>query len=141
MSDNGQEKAPKKRKRGRPSAAVREGADELAQFIRVSEEGKTTRTQASRFYEASAMVKLSEAASEIPYLDEILFYIDSDGNPHGKKTKRTLIEQIGRMIEQDYCSDELVIAVARIAATAYHEGCTVKQIIAYIQNGRNTGEW
>lgn len=127
-------------KRGRPTAAARHVDEDFANYIASTNKDKTTRTQAAIFYRTAVSGPLSEAASEIPYLDGIFCIVEKDGVP-GVKEKGEIIEQLGRMLEQDGFSESDVLTVAKIAAEAYHNGYTVKQIKAYILNGRKTGQW
>lgn len=106
-------------------------------MIREQIPGKTTRTQAAAFYRAAVYGLLSEAASEIPYLDGIFIQCGDAIT----KEKNEITEQLGRMREQDGYSDSDILTVAKTAAKAYHDGYTVKQIKAYILNGRKNGEW
>lgn len=131
-----------KRKRGRPTVAAKLMDEEWAAQIKSNFQDKTTRTQAARQYQMEVYGLLSEAASDIPYLDGIWGQVEMPcGGPPGLKMKSTIIEQLGRMLAQDHYSKADVITVAKIAAKAYHDGCTVKEIVAYIQHGRNTGKW
>lgn len=127
-------------KRGRPTVAAQHMDEDFANFIASTSKDKTTRTQAAIFYRAAVYGLLSEAASDIPYLDGIFCIVEQDGMP-GVKQKNEIIEQLGRMLEQDGFSESDVLTVAKIAAEAYHNGYTVKQIKAYILNGRKTGQW
>lgn len=129
-----------KRKRGRPTAAAAHAGQDFADDMKRYFSDKTTRTQAAHFYSSAAYPLLSEAASEIPYLDGIFCIFKSNGID-ALKQKEEIIEQLGRMIEQDGYSDNDVLKVASIAAKAYHDGYKVKEIKAYILHGRKTGEW
>lgn len=123
-----------KRKRGRPTVSAAHG---MADFEYLPD--ATKRTQASHFY-CAAVFGILEAASDIPHLDGIFAITKSNGMP-GLKQKTEIIEQLGRMKEQDGYSDSDVLKIARIAAKAYNDGCTVKEIKAYILRGRTKGEW
>ena len=128
--------------RGRPTAAKAHGNEELSDFIKQTSRDKTTRTQAAHFYCSAAysLLEKSEAASDIPYLEGIFKLVYDDGIP-GVKEKSEIVEQLGRMLEQDGYSEEDVKQIATIAAKAYHDGHTVKEIKAYILHGRMTGDW
>lgn len=126
--------------RGRPTAAAAHAGQEMSDSIKQEFKDKSTRTQAAHYYSIAVFPLLSEAASEIPFLDGI-FCIDEENGIGALKQKDEIIEQLGRMIEQDGYSEADVLKVARIAAKAYHDGYTVKQIKAYILNGRKTGKW
>jgi len=124
-----------KRGRGRPSVWVKAfGHENKDDFLA----DKTKRTQAANFYRASVYALLSEAASDIPYLD-CIFKVDKAKAACIQKCE--IIEQLGRMREQDGYSDKDVLTIASIAAEAYHDGATVKQIKQYILLGRKSGVW
>ncbi len=112
----------------------------MSDIIKQIYNDKSTRTQAAHYYSSAAYPLLSEAASEIPFLDGI-FCIYTENGRGACKQKIEIIEQLGRMREQDGYSDADVLKIARIAAKAYHDGYTVKHIKAYILRGRTKGEW
>jgi len=126
-----------KRGRGRPSVYMKVfGHEDNDRFF----EYQTKRAQAAHAYAASVFGLLSEAASDIPYLDGI-FRIEKVKGRSGCIQKCEIIEQLGRMREQDGYSDKDILTIARIAAQAYHDGATVKQIKQYILLGRTSGVW
>lgn len=126
--------------RGRPTAATQHCDKGLSDTIKANYPDSTTRTHAAIYYR-SCVMSLLEAASDIPYLDGIFKITERENHNHGVREKGEITEQLGRMLEQDGYSQDDVLKVARIAAKAYHDGYTVKQIKAYIQNGRKSGEW
>jgi len=124
-----------KRGRGRPSVYMKVfGHEDKDRFF----EYQTKRAQAAHVYAASVFGLLSEAASDIPYLD-CIFKVDKAKAACIQKGE--IIEQLGRMREQDGYSDRDILTIARIAAKAYHDGVTVKQIKQYILLGRTSGVW
>lgn len=127
-----------KRGRGRPTVTERYTDKAFPDWIKGTCPNRTTRTQATQFYCSTVFGLLSEAASEIPFLDSIFI----EGNLHdGTRQKTEIVEQLGRMLTQDGYSESDVKYIAAIAAEAYHEGATVKQIKAYILKGRKTNQW
>lgn len=126
-------------KRGRPTVAASHAGKEMEDTIKHLYQEQTTRSHAAHFY-CSAVYGILEAASDIPYLDEIFCKTVINGID-GIKEKSEIIEQLGRMREQDGYSDSDILKIARIAAKAYHEGCTAKEIKAYILRGRTRGIW
>ena len=120
----------------RPTAAAQHLTEDFSQYIIEWYPDKTSRTRAAVYYRAAVYSLLSEAASSIPYLDGIYREDTVRAEIH---EKGEITEQLGRMLEQDGYSREDVLEVARIAAQAYHEGCTVKQIKAWILKVRKDG--
>ena len=119
--------------RGRPTAAAQHLSEDFSQSLIEEYSNKTSRTRAAIYYRCAAGFVLSEAASDIPYLDGI--YTRDDAKMILRE-KGEITEQLGRMLEQDgYCKED-VLEVAKIAAQAYHDGCTVKQIKAWIMKVR-----
>lgn len=124
------------KRRGRPTAAAQHFSDSFSQSLISTYPDKTSRTRAAIFYRTEAGYILSEAASTIPYLKGIY---DRDDSKNTLREKGEILEQLGRMLTQDgYIKDD-VLDVARIAAQAYHDGCTVKQIKAWILKVRKDG--
>ena len=124
------------RKRGRPTAAAQHLSENFSQSLVYQYSDKTSRTRAAIYYRCAANSVLSEAASTIPYLDGIYYNNDAEMI---LKQKGEITEQLGRMLEQDGYRKEDVIEAARIAAKAYHDGYTVKQIKAYLMKVRKEG--
>lgn len=116
-------------KRGRPTVAATYIGEDFSQFIKTTRPGKTTRTYAAEYYRSVVYSLLSEAASDIPYLDGI-FHCD-DGKRELRQ-KGEIIEQLGRMLEQDGHSPEDILYFATLAAQHYHDGYTVKEIKAWL---------
>lgn len=116
-------------KRGRPTASATHSDEGFAAIIIDMFPGKTKRTYASIYYRSAVYSLLSEAASEIPYLDGI-FRLDDAGMACYQKAE--IIEQLGRMLEQDGHSPDDVLYFARLAAQHYHNGYTVKEIKAWL---------
>lgn len=122
-------------KRGRPTVAQKHGLEDVQQLINQGSH-KTQRTKTAQLYKAEAFsILTSEAASNIPYLDGI-FKICSDPSGDYVTQRDEVIEQLGRMAMQDGMSDEVVIAAATVAAKAYHDGATVKEIKTAILTAR-----
>lgn len=126
------------RRRGRPTAAAQHLSEDFSQSLVYQNPDKTSRTRAAIYYRCAAGYVLSEAASDIPYLDGIYYRSDTEMI---LRQKGEIIEQLGRMLQQDGYRKEDVIEAARIAARAYHDGCTVKQIKAWIMKVRKSGSW
>lgn len=121
-------------KRGRPTAAAKHQSEEYSQSIKNAYADRTTRTHAAIFYRCAAFSVLSEAASDIPFIEGI--YRNNGG---GLFDKAEITEQLGRILRQDNQSKETVLQIATLAAKYYHEGSTVKQIKAWILQTRK--EW
>lgn len=116
-------------KRGRPTIGARYDMEDVVGAISRGSH-KTQRTNAAHFYCSSVFGLLSEAASNIPHLEEI-FYVRRDDDGYVICKQRTeIIEQLGRFSLQDGASDDEVLELAAAAATAYHNGKTVKEIKA-----------
>lgn len=124
------------KKRGRPTVTAQHKGEELSRFIADLYPGRTSRTLAAIYYREEAACLLSEAASSIPHLDGI-FRVDEV--EHAQYEKGEILEQLGRMLVQDGYARKDVLEVARIAAQAYHDGCTVKQIKTWILKVRKDG--
>lgn len=116
-------------KRGRPTAAETHLDESFAAAIADMFPGKTKRTHATIYYQSAVYPLLSEAASEIPHLDGI-FRHDDTGMACYQKGE--IIEQLGRMLEQDGHSPDDVLYFAQLAAQHYHDGYTVKEIKAWL---------
>ncbi len=127
-----------KRSRGRPTVATEYFGNAAQAFGMIMSAGKkvTKRSIADYVYCDAALRIIKEAASEIPFVEEI-FSVDREKEQYC----RSILSQLGRMSIQDSYTDVDVIAIARIAAEARHDKCTVKQIEKYIRRGRMTGEW
>lgn len=68
---------------------------------------------------------ISEAATEIPY-HELLWH--SDDATRKVVSRNGILEQLGRMTEQDHSSNEDCIYVAKLAAAAVKAGHTTREI-------------
>lgn len=114
------------RRRGRPTAAEYHGFSDIGEIIAAGS-AKTKRQQAAHFYASCVFGILSEAASDIPHLDGIFRIVDEAG---GKAVyQRTeIIEQLGRLYQQDGADEAEIIEAATAAANLYHGGATVKEI-------------
>jgi len=126
-----------KRKKGRPTVAQKYYGDAAKQVTMIWEAGgniKTKRSTADYIYCTTALRIIKEAASEIPFV-ELIYKSDNSW------FSRSILSQLGRMSIQDGYDDNDVIAMAKIAAIAIHENCTVREVETYIRNGRKTGEW
>lgn len=123
-------------KRGRKDVFTQSGCMGLKKLF--ENDGNTKRTLQARYYQVCAQGVITEAASEFPILNKI-FYLDKDSQTI--VWKREILEQLGRMLNQDGYPREDVITVARIAAEMLADGWQVKAIKRYILNGRKTGEW
>lgn len=123
--------------RGRPTAATQHLAETFSQSLIEMYPNKTSRTRAAIYYRCAVGSLLSEAASSIPYLDGIYH---NDNVKYELREKGEITEQLGRMLQQDGYSEADVLEVARIAAQAYHDGYTVKQIKAWILKVRKEGK-
>ena len=121
--------------RGRPTAATQHMDKKFSDMIRNMSPDRTTRNHATQFYCGAVYALLSEAASDIPYLDGI-FSVTGTGLMEKVKEKTEIIEQLGRILEQDGYGDEDVLWVAKWAAKAYHDGLTVKEIKGIISKQR-----
>lgn len=123
-------------KRGRKDVYAANGCE--AMRIAYLGEEMSERTKQARFYQYAIKGILSEAASEFPEIKAVYHHDTIHRQEHEKPE---ILEQIGRMYMQDgFCRDDCV-EIARIAGKALMDGYKVKQIKAYIINGRKTGEW
>lgn len=126
-------------KRGRPTVFVARTGSDVEHCLPSSGLGnKTRRTQASAYYVAIAHQVLKESGFDIPYLDEIY---DCDPSTGRIRRKSVIIDQIGRLWDQDGESPEFVKEVATWAAKAYHDGLSAKQVAECIRYGRKTRDW
>lgn len=97
-------------KRGRPTIFVARTGSDVEHCLPGSGLGnKTTRTQASAYYVAIANQVLKECGFDIPYLSEIY---DCDPNTGRIRRKSVIIDQLGRLWDQDGESPEFVKEVA-----------------------------
>ena len=79
---------------------------------------------------------LSEAASDIPYVETICRI-----NTKDPWFSRSILSQLGRMSVQNEYPDADVVEIAKIAAELRHENYKVKQVERFIRTGRTTNEW
>ena len=98
----------------------------------------SARTRQARFYQYTAKALLAEAASDFPEIKAVYHHDTVRRQEHEKPE---ILEQIGRMYMQDGFPQADCIEIARVAGNALSEGYTVKQVKAYIANGRKTGQW
>ena len=124
-----------KRRRGRPTVFERDHIEEFDRFITGAYREKTRRTIVAHYYRSSVFSILEEH-NDIPYLEEI-FRID--GNACIQKGE--IIEQLGRMHVQDGYGEDTVVDAATVAARFYHNGNTVKEIVAYLRRVRKVKSW
>ena len=123
-------------KRGRKDLFTKNGRLQVRAIY--EDEEVTPRTLQARYYHTSAQWLISEAASEYPILEK-LFHLDRKNQRIVQKPE--ILEQLGRMLEQDGYSRQDVITIARASAELLADGWTVKAIKGYITEGRRTGEW
>ena len=123
-------------KRGRKDLFTKNGCLQIKALY--MDEEITSRTMQARYYQSSAQYLISEAASEYPILEK-LFRLDKEKQRSVQKPE--ILEQLGRMLEQDGYSRQDVITIARVSAQMLADGWTVKAIKSYITEGRKTGEW
>ena len=83
------------------------------------------RREVNTMYMYSAVGLISEAAAEIPN-QELLWYADDETKT--ARGKNGVLEQIGRMLEQDHYSEEDCIYIANLAAQASASGYTSREI-------------
>ena len=102
----------KKRGRGRPRLDV--------------PNGRCSRRQAvNSMYVNKAAQLISEAAAEIP--DKSLLWY-SDETTWTIKSKDGILEQIGRMLEQDQHEQSHCVYITNLAIAALKNGCTCREI-------------
>lgn len=123
-------------KRGRKDVYTASGCE--AMRIAYIGEEISARTRQARFYQYTAKALLAEAASDFPEIKAVYHHDTVHRQEHEKPE---ILEQIGRMYMQDGFPQEDCIEIARVAGNALSEGYTVKQMKAYIANGRKTGQW
>ena len=123
-----------KRKRGRPT--INELTDGVVKDIaNLDANQKTTRTYINQYYTAAGFNFIGEHREEIQNADLIVEKV-----PLGLDLKAAAVsEQIGRMLEQDYQSEEETLATAQIAAAMLKAGYTVKQTASWIRKCRTEG--
>jgi len=104
-----------KRKRGRPRIDAH-----------LSEPSASSRRQAvNEKYLFDAVNLISVAATEI---SEGSLLWSTDDAAHTAKYKAGILEQIGRMLEQDHCTQEDCIHITNLAIAAVKAGCTTREI-------------
>ena len=104
-----------KRGRGRPKIDAH-----------ITEVGAPSRRQAiNAMYMFEGVHLLSVAATDIP--DSHLLY-QSDDATMTVKSKNGILEQLGRMIEQDHFSEDDCIYIANLAIAALKNGSTSREI-------------
>lgn len=124
-----------RRCRGRPTVFQRDHMEDFDRYISGMYEGKTRRTHVAKYYRSSVFGIL-ESHADIPYLEGIFLI---DGNACMQKGE--IIEQLGRMYAQDGYGEDTIVYAARLAARFYHNGNTVKEIVAYLRRVRKTKSW
>lgn len=112
----------KKRGRGRPRLDV--------------PNGRCSRRQAvNSMYVNKAAQLISEAAADIPD-GKLLWY--SDKATWTIKSKDGILEQIGRMLEQDQHEQSHYVYITNLAISALKNGCTCREIEKAIRKIRMT---
>ena len=112
----------KKRGRGRPRLDV--------------PNGRCSRRQAvNSMYVNKAAQLISEAAADIPD-GKLLWY--SDKATWTIKSKDGILEQIGRMLEQDQHEQSHCVYITNLAIAALKNGCTCREIEKAIRKIRMT---
>ena len=112
----------KKRGRGRPRLNV--------------PNGRCSRRQAvNSMYVNKAAQLISEAAADIPD-GKLLWY--SDKATWTIKSKDGILEQIGRMLEQDQHEQSHCVYITNLAIAALKNGCTCREIEKAIRKIRMT---
>ena len=116
-----------KRGRGRPRLDTRH-----------TEAHAPSRRQAvNSMYMFEAVQLISEAATEIPD-NELLWY--SDSATQTAKSKDGILEQIGRMLIQDYFEPSDCIFITNLSIAALKNGCTSREIEKAIRKIRLTSK-
>ena len=116
-----------KRGRGRPRLDTRH-----------TEAHALSRRQAvNSMYMFEAVQLISEAATEIPD-NELLWY--SDSATQTAKSKDGILEQIGRMLIQDYFEPSDCIFITNLSIAALKNGCTCREIEKAIRKIRLTSK-
>ena len=117
----------KKRGRGRPRLDTRH-----------TEAHAPSRRQAvNSMYMFEAVQLISEAATEIPD-SELLWY--SDSATQTAKSKDGILEQIGRMLIQDYFEPSDCIFITNLSIAALKNGCTCREVEKAIRRIRITSK-
>ena len=86
---------------------------------------------------AQNMYYVGEAVKVLGIKQDNPFWITSRGN----FKNQGILEQIGRMYDQDGYTEEQCKSVAETAVHLKNNGYKVKAIESWIRNGRITGEW
>lgn len=116
-----------KRGRGRPRLDTR-----------YTEAHAPSRRQAvNSMYMFEAVQLISEAATEIPD-SELLWY--SDSATQTAKSKGGILEQIGRMLIQDYFEPSDCIFITNLSIAALKNGCTCREVEKAIRRIRITSK-
>ena len=102
----------KKRGRGRPRLDVPNGRSSRRQAV-------------NSMYVNKAAQLISEAAADIPD-GKLLWY--SDKATWTIKSKDGILEQIGRMLEQDQHEQSHCVYITNLAISALKNGCTCREI-------------
>ena len=102
----------KKRGRGRPRLDVPNGRSSRRQAV-------------NSMYVNKAAQLISEAAADIPD-GKLLWY--SDKATWTIKSKDGILEQIGRMLEQDQLEQSHCVYITNLAIAALKNGCTCREI-------------
>ena len=100
-----------------------------------TDQDRTPRTAVNKYYTFTGMGVIKEAASENPECTLLYDVVNQKIRCMG------VLEQLGRMLDQDGYPLEAVTSIAIAAAGARADGVTSKSIERYIAHGRKTGEW
>mgnify|MGYP007101933823 CR=1 FL=1 len=132
------EAATEKKRRGRPS--IDEHSDGIVKAISDSDtQDQTHRAHVNKYYETAGSIFVGHRRDDIPHYDTLIQPYRDSFVP--KKTGRGVLEQLGRMIEQDGYRDTDVLHIAIIAADALHQGLRVKEVERFIRRGRTKDIW
>ena len=132
------EAASEKKKRGRPS--IDEQHDGFVQFLANTDtRNMSHRAHVNLFYRTSGVSFVTDHRDSIPHHDTLIQpYKDSYIQ---KKVGVGVLEQLGRMIEQDRYAESDVLQIAVIASDALYKGLKAKEVEQYIRRGRVKNIW
>lgn len=99
----------------------------------------THRSHVNTFYRTAAANFIGEHFSELPQAGKLVRPVKGSYIPC--KTGLSVLEQLGRMIEQDGYSEQDVLLISDLASRMLDRGFTVKEVERYIRLGRKTGKW
>jgi len=125
----------KKRGRGRPTVVERIAGSSAETYEFLATDGKKFRSRrsvADATYAFSASILLCNFKPAIEGLEVIC---------REDYQCRSILNQLGRMIHIEGYSEADVVLIAEEAIKNRKAGRSVKDIEAYIKNGRLTGEW